>query len=958
MAYKTGYFSVKSILSDFIGVICFENPEMLESWQLVYPNTSDFEEAKKIIDKERRATISTTFIPPKQWIKKEPIIITKNLLNSQTGDTLIIALKNTISVDGDIKVYTKRTVGGMFYRMVDDIDKTDKTLDIIEYSVSLSRNSILLSKKNFNLADGEEVYLYVDYQAIGEQAVTWFVDFDYPELNEVRQKNYSYFQWTFGKKVDRNGHVINNRSTPIKIRSYWHSSLSNSYISDWLPINYFITWDLYSIAFVFCEEPITDLNKIQHSFNYIGMLENIEGAEYDDIENNFGSCGAIDSKWKDIIPSGEIVDFGEETDTANFTIRKVFYDGKYQPVRSEVLLNLNSVALANYVVGNEFEGDYNLISPKGQEIYSSPIYPISELNYPAPDSYFETEIVSRPDVTQTYSEPIFIIPRGIELQALKINNDNLKNDIRYITTEEIEVKFQNSGLRYDFFIEATKNDPMYLENEAEFVDQSTEDTVILPKMTKLILKYYDKKNVTVSITSSGKYNFNPTITGNKNTIVAEYSTGKEYQLIDGRKYTIRPSIIELCASNSGYILNKSTNLKNISRATVREDFVQKGTVLTLSNNIRYVKYKINRNITIDFQYKEPSVGNLKTYVNTVGYNGNIIGGKMYGFNNSPIRPVSTSEKLRENSPFLTSVEFTKEGTIKTTQGTNVVISNLIQGGSLLENNTGIMYNGAILNIENHKMIVSVPEIITTSIGQKFKYTQTQLGNSEINYDKEFECVSTYPNQHFERSIYLEKIPTSNLYINIPDGGTENNNDAVRVVFLTPVFYNGNITGYKPILGWKESGTFEDLEINYTQDGAGLNINISKKSTSLKYYNIIIGYFWVKESAIKETKGSTYPWRYSGNNSSIVIGNRYKENYKDIILNCNVITKEYNARVDLHTAHYLFYNSIPLLEDLANFTVDDVFLPEQILRIGEIQCNKDSFTLNSKNYTGLSLNKDF
>lgn len=953
MAYQTGYFTVKNILSDFINIICFNSSTQgSENWQLVYPRTNDFNEAKTIIDTERRVTISTTFIPKKSWEKKI-IELSPTFIGAQPEEIELV-LDKTIATNAATKVYIKDS-NYIFYRTIDeiqnqsDVSEDEKIkLNNLEYSVSYEKNCIIINKNNFLSEDN--IYLIIEYQTNEANAITWFVDFDCPKLDETGQTNYSYFQWTFGKKIDKKTyHVVNDKVEPQVIRSYWHSPANkDTFIGEWLPINYFISWDLYSIAFVFCEEPISNINKIQHGFNYIGVLDNIEGADYDDINYNFGSCGSVDSHWEDAIPKGKI-EIEKGIDNANFTFRKVFYDGKFEPVSNETILRFNDVPLANYLIGNIYEGDYNLLNNQAQEVISSSAYPFSNSIYPSPNEYFEGNIISRPYITQTYAEPIFIIPKNT---AVVKKNENVS--VTYVLKEDAEMKFSYDE-EHAYSIASSPTDCIYFDEDVDVIDKATSNRVTLPRFTQFYIgSYYGYMLNQVVYTDSKGYEFKQEIkfnTGVNNTYYVDIITSNDkhvYTLITDYPYSVRPTIINMRGnSHSNFILNG--NFKTTNTSNGMNDILYTDDIVHI-NGIDNVKFKITRNIIVDYQYKEPYTGNINVYIATTGYDGKIKG-KTTGFNSSEERLLEKPEELRENSKFLVSTKMSEEGELTIKDGQETETINIVPDG-MLDNDLPIIGISAIVSTSNHKCILDFPELITTPIGQQFEYIYTQIGAKEVLERPYEECTVTYPNQIYDRCLHYKKVITPKLYFKLNDGGTKEGlvHDAVRVVFLT----SADGVRYKPILNWKQNGTYKNITIEYEQTEDNLFINFTKTSTDINYDDIIIGYYWCKE-ALSVVNGIV-----DGRYASFKIGNRYLQDFKDIIVDGDFKVFNGCTHKTPERARKAHYPEMKVLTDSEydNFTTDTLFYRSDIIELGTIKSNERSATFNSKNYTRFTLSKVF
>lgn len=734
MAYKSGFSNVKDILVDFISTICFGDDQNYENWQLVYPKTLDREEAKDIIFKERRATISTTYIPESKWVTNEVIEITKEIIDSQTGDLLKFSLKKQINKNGSSELYTKGNSKNIFY-INNDLEK----LGIMEYHIDFKTNELFILKDSIPIETNEgKIYLIINYQAYSTEEKTWYVDFKYPEFTDSGEKNYQYISWTFSNKIDENYHVINEKVEPLEIRCYWHTSDEARPSAEWLSIEYFISWDINSIAFVLCEGVITDLNYVQHAFNYIGVLENIENAAYDDIENNFGSCGSCDVMTS--APNGIMVDKSFQTIRANVNFKKVFYDSYFNEVSQENLVQFENVPYCNYKISGDMVNDYNLITN------SSLQFEVGEdsVKYTHPEPVKSTSpigtITSRYNILNKFKEGYFTIPR-----EMKIIEKNDGMSLKKILLQEAKVYLKDG-------------EKITIPNQSATITV-LKDVSVRNLNTRLNSLLHKGSIINIPNNISFLYKNNEAFSIAANLSVID-SNGDYLQLLE--EAPIFSTKVILNSDNLLTLMNKVEVRVPVENSFVTRE-IEAGTNITLAISGTYTDFDLIKEYEVSFQYREPYKGDMVYYFANEWFDGCIIGDAIKDYDTPIVLPIK-EESTIENSKFNLNANLRKNLLIEETTGGKTAKYNLVRDISNITGRRSVI-DPLIFSRENnndfHKINFNVPKILTNPIGESWYLKNVIPVNKNVSYSFTEEAgnitnIAMYPSQKYSGTFLYKK----------------------------------------------------------------------------------------------------------------------------------------------------------------------------------------------------------
>lgn len=276
MNYVNGYTNCNNILADLITNICFNGTDENSRWFLAYPRLDDKEAAYSEILSGKRATIQTYLKEVKTWKNKEIVLPSSYIIE---GDLIYLPLQDTLYKNGRVELYdTNKKIH--FYR-TSEIEKLDTYVFYVDYE----RNALVVSESSFY--EDEYHTFSIDYQRRSDAETEWYVSFDYSDVNKT------FISYTFGKELDSNFKVINSKTEPVRTDCYFHTlDIAKYPIADWLPIEYFISWDMKSINFVFVEEPVFSGNQV-NAWGYIGVLDEIKDSISSDFLSNFGAAGTV-----------------------------------------------------------------------------------------------------------------------------------------------------------------------------------------------------------------------------------------------------------------------------------------------------------------------------------------------------------------------------------------------------------------------------------------------------------------------------------------------------------------------------------------------------------------------------------------------------------------------------------------------------------------------------------------
>lgn len=734
MAYKSGFSNVKDILVDFISTVCFDDDQNYENWQLIYPKTLDKEEARDIILKERRATISTTYIPESKWVNNEVIEVTKEIIDSQAGDLLKFSLKKQINKNGSAELYTKGNSKNIFY-----INNDLETLGVMEYYIDFKTNELFVLKDSVPIETNEgKIYLIINYQAYSIEEKTWYVDFKYPEFTDDGEKNYQYISWTFGNKINENFHVINEKVNPLEIRCYWHTSDITRPSAEWLSIEYFISWDINSIAFVLCEGVITDLNYVQHAFNYIGVLENIEKAAYDDIENNFGSCGSCDVMTS--APNGVMIDKSAQTVRANVNFKKIFYDSYFNEKAQENLIQFDNVAHCNYKISGDMIEDYNLITNSVLQFETGE----DSVEYAHPEPVKSLSpigtVTGRHNVLNKFKNGYFVIPR-----EMKIIEENDSLSLNKILLQNVKV---------------------YLKDK---------ESIVIPNQSTTITVLKDVSVINLS-TGINDILYKDTVINIPNNLIFSYKNNEAFSIESGTRVTDSDGnsfqLLEKTPIFSTKVILNSNNLLTLMdkvevRVPTENSFVTReieaGTNIRLVVSSIYADFDLIKEYDVSFQYREPYKGDVIYYFANEWFDNSISGEAISGYDSPIVLPIK-EEPTAENSKFILNANLKQNLLIEETTGGRTAEYNLVKNISNITGKTSVI-DPLIFSRGNnndfHKVNLNVPKILTNPIGESWYLKNVVPFNSNVSHSFTGDSgnitnIIMYPSQKYSGTFYYKK----------------------------------------------------------------------------------------------------------------------------------------------------------------------------------------------------------
>lgn len=276
MAYIHGYTTAANIVKDIVTKLCTGdelNPS--NNWTLVNPSPSGgLEAALNGITNKAVVKASTTI--DKQWVKREPQTVTDG----------VITLENDIAEGGGTRVFVRDKKYNLYLTEAEEID-------ITEYKIT-GDNEITVNPA----LEGKQVL--VDYETPVEITKEYYVKFLMPatvNIDGSSATNYFGLTWVIGEDYNisedndsdiTSGFPVDHFSMTGKLNWFKETANARAIARDWLPIEYWLSFDNNSIAGVVMGDPGLSASDWLSSPFYFGSLKQIDGALETDIEGNFG----------------------------------------------------------------------------------------------------------------------------------------------------------------------------------------------------------------------------------------------------------------------------------------------------------------------------------------------------------------------------------------------------------------------------------------------------------------------------------------------------------------------------------------------------------------------------------------------------------------------------------------------------------------------------------------------
>lgn len=266
--YVHGFTTAKDIVKDLVTALTTGDTLTPENnWTLVEP--ADLAEVTNT------AVLKVQPKVTKKWVKKEPLTIAD-------GE---VTLTNTLAPKGGTRVFVRDKKYNL------SLQKEGTTPDVMEYVV-LADN-----KLKFNAAlNGKQIL--VDYEMVVDIAQEYYVKLDKPAIRGVDKVNNHFINWVIGENYDTVGDNFpaDHFSTTGKLSWFRETANSELIAKDWLPIEYWISFDRNAAAGVVMADPGLSVSDWLSSPFYFGSLEQIEGALETDLKGNFGGFAGSDTE--------------------------------------------------------------------------------------------------------------------------------------------------------------------------------------------------------------------------------------------------------------------------------------------------------------------------------------------------------------------------------------------------------------------------------------------------------------------------------------------------------------------------------------------------------------------------------------------------------------------------------------------------------------------------------------
>jgi hypothetical protein len=279
MSYMHGFTTAQDILKDLAKTLTTGGANfggVADNWTIFTPAT-----VEEITDE---VVFKLNTVTDKVWVKRELIsaVATGGII---TVSKDILGSVRVLIVDGAKKFYLyrlKNDMGdpGVFEYKVDSADKT-----------KIIVNDALVGKKAY--IDYEKVFEAGDFSINGLSATAneFFIKLNKPakSINYPLQDNHYYITWQIGTDYDEStGFPTDKSSIPSTLSWFRDAAGSSDIAKEWLPIEYWISFDKSSAVGVIMGDPGLSEDYYLSSPFYFGKLDQIDGALNTDLRGNFG----------------------------------------------------------------------------------------------------------------------------------------------------------------------------------------------------------------------------------------------------------------------------------------------------------------------------------------------------------------------------------------------------------------------------------------------------------------------------------------------------------------------------------------------------------------------------------------------------------------------------------------------------------------------------------------------
>lgn len=275
--YIHGFTTSKDILKDLATVFTKGDTIVPQNnWKLVNPGpttqagSTDDEKLEAAI-----ASITDTFtlkVQPKitkQWVKKELATIDEDGL-------IHINNSNTLADAGGTRIYVRDKKYFLY------LAQEATTLDVMEYkkvdNKTLQVNTVLAGKD-----------VLIDYEKAVDITFTYYVRLEKPPMLSSGSDNNHFITWTIGEDYDPETDLfpVDHESRIGKLSWFKETENSQLIAKEWLPIEYWISFDYNAGVGVIMGDPGLSASDWQSSPFYFGSLKQIDGALETDLNGNF-----------------------------------------------------------------------------------------------------------------------------------------------------------------------------------------------------------------------------------------------------------------------------------------------------------------------------------------------------------------------------------------------------------------------------------------------------------------------------------------------------------------------------------------------------------------------------------------------------------------------------------------------------------------------------------------------
>lgn len=261
--YLHGFTTAGTIVKDLATVLTTGdtiNPD--NNWELVYPATLD-EITNMFVIKAKPVT-------EKLWVKKEP----QNIVGGK------ITLTDSIAPNGNTRVYIADKKIYLYLK------KSEGSPDVMEYTIT-GTNEITVN----SAWEGKKAI--VDYEKPVSIESEYYVKIEKPETRDGTKPNNHFITWVIGENYDTltNEFPVDHYSETGKINWFKETENSDLIAKEWLPIEYWISFDKNAIVGVLMGDVGLSVSDWLSSPFYFGSLKQIDGALETDLRGNFGGFG-------------------------------------------------------------------------------------------------------------------------------------------------------------------------------------------------------------------------------------------------------------------------------------------------------------------------------------------------------------------------------------------------------------------------------------------------------------------------------------------------------------------------------------------------------------------------------------------------------------------------------------------------------------------------------------------